>query len=74
MQQFYSVPNVIYYSFLFGFQALPIFYHLRVMVIYDMIYLIHVKELAEHARSSLKSEQELLFVDLEHDPPKVAPG
>ncbi|XP_052207403.1 uncharacterized protein LOC127811515 isoform X2 [Diospyros lotus] len=48
-----------------------IFQHLRVMVIEDMIYLIHVKGLAEFAGASLNSEKELLFVDLEQDPPKM---
>lgn len=48
-----------------------IFEHLRVMVIDDMIYLIHVKELAEYVSLSLNSEAELLFVDLEDDPPKM---
>ncbi|XP_028114486.1 uncharacterized protein LOC114312456 isoform X6 [Camellia sinensis] len=48
-----------------------IFQHLRVMVIEDMIYLIHVQELAEFVWSSLNSETELLFVDLERDPPKM---
>ncbi|XP_034684809.1 uncharacterized protein LOC117913846 isoform X1 [Vitis riparia] len=52
-------------------KASSIFYHLRIMVIEDMIYLIHVKELAEHVRSSLNSEPELHFVDLEHNPPKM---
>ncbi|KAJ7980687.1 Proteasome subunit beta type-4 [Quillaja saponaria] len=47
------------------------FEHLRVMVIEDMIYLIHVTGLAEHVRSSLNSESKLLFVDLEHDPPQM---
>lgn len=49
----------------------PIFEHLRVMVIEEMIYLIHVRGLADHVRSSLNSEQELLFVDVERDPPKM---
>ncbi|KAL6970747.1 hypothetical protein U1Q18_030438 [Sarracenia purpurea var. burkii] len=48
-----------------------IFENLRVMVIDDMIYLIHVQGLAEFVRSSLNSEVELLFVDLEQDPPKM---
>lgn len=43
------------------------------MIIEDMIYLIHVKELAEHVSLSLSSEADLQFVDLEQDPPKVAP-
>ncbi|XP_026438942.1 uncharacterized protein LOC113337473 isoform X2 [Papaver somniferum] len=43
---------------------------LRVMVIDDMIYLIHVKELAEYVKSSLNVDIELHFVDLEQDPPK----
>ena len=50
----------------------PIFEHIRVMVIQDMIYLIHLAELAEYVKSSLSSEPpQLLFVDLEHEPPKV---
>ncbi|KAK7845977.1 hypothetical protein CFP56_008608 [Quercus suber] len=49
----------------------PIFEHLKVMVIEDMIYLIHVKGLSEYVRSSLSLEAPLLFVDLEHDPPKM---
>ncbi|XP_030969396.1 uncharacterized protein LOC115989716 isoform X1 [Quercus lobata] len=49
----------------------PIFEHLKVMVIEDMIYLIHVKGLSEYVRSSLSLEVPLLFVDLEHDPPKM---
>ncbi|TYI61011.1 hypothetical protein E1A91_D10G144400v1 [Gossypium mustelinum] len=48
-----------------------IFEQLRVTVIEDMIYLIHVKEMAEYVSSSLSSEVELLFVDLEQDPPKM---
>lgn len=48
-----------------------IFEHLRVMVIDDMIYLIHVKELAKYARLSLNPQTELHFVDLEEDPPKM---
>lgn len=52
-------------------QELCIFEHLRVMIIEDMIYLIHVRELAAHVQSSLNSNSQLLFVDLEHDPPKV---
>ncbi|PON88647.1 hypothetical protein TorRG33x02_155520 [Trema orientale] len=48
-----------------------IFEHLRVMIIEDMIYLVHIRGLAEHAQSSLKSESQLLFVDIEQDPPKM---
>ncbi|XXG62195.1 hypothetical protein AAC387_Pa05g0608 [Persea americana] len=44
---------------------------LRVMVIEDMIYLIHVKGLADYALSSLSSCSQLLFVDLEQDPPMM---
>jgi len=47
------------------------FENLRVMVIEDMIYLIHIHGLAEFVRSSLNSETELLFADLEQDPPKM---
>ncbi|KAK9932389.1 hypothetical protein M0R45_019628 [Rubus argutus] len=50
---------------------LPIFEHLRVMVIEEMIYLVHISGLADYVRSSLTSEAQLLFVDLEHDPPKM---
>ncbi|EOY04846.1 hypothetical protein QUC31_017061 [Theobroma cacao] len=49
----------------------PIFEQLRVMVIEDMIYLIHVEEMAKYVSSSLNSEVELLLVDLEEDPPKM---
>ncbi|WVZ65558.1 hypothetical protein U9M48_014900 [Paspalum notatum var. saurae] len=38
---------------------------LRVMVISDMLYLIHVKGLAEHASPNTRSQQQLAFVDLE---------
>ncbi|KAM5570166.1 hypothetical protein ABKV19_017265 [Rosa sericea] len=48
-----------------------IFEQLRVMVIEEMIYLVHISELADYVRSSLNSEAKLLFVDLEHDPPKM---
>ncbi|KAM7489787.1 hypothetical protein LguiB_027271 [Lonicera macranthoides] len=52
-------------------KELSIFEHLRVMVIEDMIYLIHVKGIAELVKSSLNSETELNFVDIEQDPPKM---
>ncbi|XP_020532723.1 uncharacterized protein LOC105628398 isoform X2 [Jatropha curcas] len=52
-------------------QELAIFERLRVMVIEDMIYLIHVRALAEYVHSSLNAEVKLLFVNLEHDPPKM---
>ena len=38
---------------------------LRVMVINDMLYLIHVKGLAEHASPKERSQRQLAFVDLE---------
>ncbi|KAJ1290410.1 hypothetical protein BS78_02G240900 [Paspalum vaginatum] len=38
---------------------------LRVMVISDMLYLIHVKGLAEHASPNTRSQRRLAFVDLE---------
>ncbi|NP_001144175.2 uncharacterized protein LOC100277031 isoform 1 [Zea mays] len=38
---------------------------LRVMIIGDMLYLIHVKGLAEHASPNARSQQGLAFVDLE---------
>ncbi|XP_021907114.1 uncharacterized protein LOC110821550 [Carica papaya] len=52
----------------------PIFEHLRVMVIEDMIYLTHVRRLAKYVTSSLNSEEEFHFVDLEQDPPKMIKG
>jgi hypothetical protein len=42
------------------------------MVIEDMIYLIHVRGIAEYVKSSLNLEVELFLVNLEEDPPKVA--
>lgn len=63
--------KVIVLSFGCDFQESSIFKHLRVMVIDDMIYLIHVEELAELVKSTLNSEVELHFVDIEQDPPKV---
>ncbi|XP_020261523.1 uncharacterized protein LOC109837613 isoform X4 [Asparagus officinalis] len=44
---------------------------LRVMIIDDMIYMVHPKELAEYAVASLSSETQLLFIDLAKDPPKM---
>ncbi|CAD6218557.1 unnamed protein product [Miscanthus lutarioriparius] len=38
---------------------------LRVMIIGDMLYLIHVKGLAEHASPNTRSQQRLAFMDLE---------
>lgn len=52
-------------------QVSPTFEQLRVMVIEDMIYLIHIKGIVEHVLSSLNSEAPLFLVDLEQDPPKV---
>ncbi|CAI0441006.1 unnamed protein product [Linum tenue] len=49
-------------------QESAVFECLRVMVVDDMIYLIHTKGLAEYARTSLNSEAELIFVNLEQDP------
>ncbi|XP_057728265.1 uncharacterized protein LOC130944116 [Arachis stenosperma] len=49
----------------------PIFEHIRLMVIQDMIYLIHLLELAEYVKSSFNNEIPLLFVDLQHEPPKM---
>ncbi|KAH8484295.1 hypothetical protein H0E87_028665 [Populus deltoides] len=52
-------------------QESAIFENLRVMVIEDMIYLIHVRGIAEYVKSSLNLEVELFFVNLEEDPPKM---
>ncbi|WCJ41333.1 hypothetical protein M5689_022211 [Euphorbia peplus] len=52
-------------------QESPIFEHLRVMVIDDMIYLLHFRGLAEYVKSSLNSQVELLLVNIEQDPPKM---
>ncbi|KAL3641686.1 hypothetical protein CASFOL_012501 [Castilleja foliolosa] len=48
-----------------------IFELLQVMVIDDMVYLIQVKALSDFIESSLSMESEILFVDLENDPPKM---
>ena len=64
------IINILYFEYTYMQQS-PIFEHLKVMVIEDMIYLIHVKGLSEYVRSSLSLEVPLLFVDLEPDPPKV---
>ncbi|KAL9233195.1 hypothetical protein vseg_008222 [Gypsophila vaccaria] len=47
------------------------FQQLRVMVIEDMIYLVNVQEFAEYVAWSLSADAKQLFVDLEHDPPKM---
>ncbi|KAJ6370470.1 hypothetical protein OIU76_028700 [Salix suchowensis] len=52
-------------------QESAIFENLRVMLIEDMIYLIHVRGLAEYVKSSLNLEFEMFFVNLEEDPPKM---
>ncbi|XP_010248989.1 PREDICTED: uncharacterized protein LOC104591706 isoform X1 [Nelumbo nucifera] len=44
---------------------------LKIMVLEDMIYLIHVRGFAQYVESSLKSETKILFVDLQQDPPKM---
>ncbi|KAL3506750.1 hypothetical protein ACH5RR_032132 [Cinchona calisaya] len=49
----------------------PVFELLNVMVIEDMIYLIHARALAEFVKLSLNSEAEVVFVDIEQDPPKM---
>jgi len=46
-----------------------IFQHLRLMVIQEMIYFIHVTELTHFVNSSF--DLKLLFVDLEHESPQV---
>lgn len=53
-------------------QETTIFLQLKIMVIEDMIYIIHVKGLAEHTSLSLNFQPQLFFVDLEQDPPKVS--
>jgi hypothetical protein len=44
---------------------------LRVMVINDMLYLIHIKGLAEHASPRERSQHQLAFVELEKSICKV---
>lgn len=44
---------------------------LRVMVIEDMIYIVHIKGFAEYASTSLSLQPQLMFIDLEQDPPKM---
>ncbi|XP_023520598.1 uncharacterized protein LOC111784014 isoform X1 [Cucurbita pepo subsp. pepo] len=52
-------------------KELHIFENLKVMIIEDMIYLIHVQGLGEHVQSGLNSNLTLLLVDIEQDPPKM---
>ncbi|KAJ0972342.1 hypothetical protein J5N97_020301 [Dioscorea zingiberensis] len=55
----------------FARKETTIFLQLRVMVIEDMIYIIHVEGLAEHISLSLNLQPQIFFVDLEQDPPKM---
>ncbi|XP_052726926.1 uncharacterized protein LOC108333973 isoform X3 [Vigna angularis] len=48
-----------------------IFEHIRLMVIQDMIYLIHLTELSHFLDSTFNSHQPLLFVDLQSENPKM---
>lgn len=58
-------------AYVYDFQESSAFEFLQVMVIEDMIYLIHLRAFEEFVKSSLNLEREFLFIDLEHDPPKV---
>jgi len=62
----YSLSHVQFY-----FQESLIFEHIRLMVIQDMIYLIHLTELTHFLNSTFNSNQPLLFVDLHSENPKV---
>lgn len=53
------------------FQEFPGFEHLRVVLIEDMIYIVHVREFAEFVRSSLKSKIPYIFCDIGQEPIKV---
>ncbi|KAL9249129.1 hypothetical protein AKJ16_DCAP01833 [Drosera capensis] len=44
---------------------------LRVMVVEDMIYLVNFREFTNYIDWSIGSETNLLFIDLEQDPPKM---
>ncbi|KAK9068782.1 hypothetical protein SSX86_012898 [Deinandra increscens subsp. villosa] len=55
----------------FSQEESSIFENLRVMVIEDMLYLIHISGLVELVKLTINKELELHFVDLEHDPPKM---
>lgn len=48
-----------------------VFEFLKVMVLEDMIYLIHTRSFANFMKSSLDMETQVLFIDLEQDPPKI---
>ncbi|PWA78782.1 hypothetical protein CTI12_AA213310 [Artemisia annua] len=48
-----------------------IFENLRVMLIEDMIYLIHLKAIAHLINSSINKDFELHYVDLQQDPPQM---
>lgn len=58
--------------YVYDVQESSAFEFLQVMVIEDMIYLIHLSAFEEFVKLSLNLEREYLFIDLEHEPPKVA--
>nr|CAB3504819.1 unnamed protein product [Digitaria exilis] len=59
------IMPVRHVNIMLGLQETRILNPLRVMVINDMLYLIHVKGLAEHASPKARSEHQLAFVDVE---------
>ncbi|XP_020532003.1 uncharacterized protein LOC18448772 isoform X2 [Amborella trichopoda] len=46
------------------------FLPLRVMIIEEMVYLVHIEGFSQHVLSSLSLQWQLQFVDLDQDPPK----
>ncbi|XP_078447552.1 uncharacterized protein LOC144716307 isoform X2 [Wolffia australiana] len=52
-------------------EASPVLLSLIVMIIEDMIYMIHIEGLTEYLEPT--SQNQLLFIDLDHDPPKLLP-
>ncbi|KAL4193650.1 hypothetical protein AMTRI_Chr06g177790 [Amborella trichopoda] len=47
------------------------FLPLRVMIIEEMVYLVHIEGFSQHVLSSLSLQWQLQFVDLDQDPPKI---
>lgn len=47
------------------------FLPLRVMVIEDMIYIVHMIELSEYTLATLSLQIQIQFIDLERDPPRM---
>ncbi|WVZ00181.1 hypothetical protein V8G54_026250 [Vigna mungo] len=67
----HHLSSLLQHAQKFFFQESLIFEHIRLMVIQDMIYLIHLTELTHFLNSTFNSHQPLLFVDLQSENPKM---